>query len=357
MNTVHPALPAAQQKTLRRAVRIEWFTIGFLAVAITGVNLVMGSSQAMKAAWIEDLLSLAPPIAFLIAVRIITKPPSDKYPYGFFRSVGVAHLVAGVALCTMGAFLLFDSVTGLISGDRPPIGSVQPFGTVIWSGWLMMGVMALTIPLPIYFGRVKMRLAKDLHNKVLYADADMNKADWMTAAGSIVGVGGIGLGYWWADSAAATFIAGSILWDGLRNTRAAITDLMDTRATTFDDHKPHPASNAVLEYLETLPWVREVAVRVRDQGQFLHLEAFIVPVDAAMPTLVDLRAAQQRCEELDWKLIDVVLILTTKLPEHLSNTSAGSHEQQAGSEVTSERTVRASGSALRGAAARWLALG
>ena len=146
MNTVHPALPAAQQKTLRRAIRIEWFTIGFLAVAITGVNLVMGSSQAMKAAWIEDLLSLAPPIAFLIAVRIITNPPSDKYPYGFFRSVGVAHLVAGVALCTMGTFLLFDSVTGLISGDRPPIGSVQPFGTVIWSGWLMMGVMALTIP-------------------------------------------------------------------------------------------------------------------------------------------------------------------------------------------------------------------
>lgn len=185
----------------------------------------------------------------------------------------------------------------------------------------------------------------------------MNKADWMTAAGSIVGVGGIGLGYWWADSAAAMFIAGSILWDGLRNTRAAITDLMDTRATTFDDHKPHPASDAVLEYLETLPWVREVAVRVRDQGQFFHLEAFIVPVDAAMPRLVDLRAAQQRCEELDWKLIDVVLILTTELPDHLSNTSAGKDERQAGSEVTSERTVRASGSALKGAAARWLALG
>lgn len=48
MNTAHPPLPPAQQKTLRRAIRIEWFTIGFLAVAITGVNLVMGSSQAMK---------------------------------------------------------------------------------------------------------------------------------------------------------------------------------------------------------------------------------------------------------------------------------------------------------------------
>lgn len=357
MNLAHAALPPAQEKTLRRAIRIEWFTIGFLAVAITGVNLVMGSSQAMKAAWIEDLLSLAPPIAFLIAVRIIAKPPSAKYPYGFFRSVGVAHLVAGVALCTMGAFLLFDSVTGLISGDRPPIGSVQLFGTVIWFGWLMMGVMALTIPLPIYFGRVKMRLAKDLHNKVLYADADMNKADWMTAAGSIVGVGGIGLGFWWADAAAATFIAGSILWDGLRNTRAAITDLMDTRATTFNDQKPHPASDAVHDYLETLPWVHHVAVRVRDQGQFFHLEAFIVPVDAAMPTLADLSAARQRCQDLDWKLIDVVLILTTALPEHLQNTDTGNHEQEAESEATADHTIPASSGAFKGASARWLALG
>ncbi|WP_336502473.1 cation transporter [Microbacterium paraoxydans] len=329
----HPDLPPAQQDTLRRAIRYEWFTLAFLAVAITGVYLVMGSSQAMKAAWIEDLLSLAPPIAFLVAVRIIAKPPTAKYPYGFFRSVGVAHLVAGVALFAMGAFLLVDSVIGLVSGDRPPIGSVQVFGHVIWSGWLMMGMMALTIPLPIYFGRVKMRLAKDLHNKVLYADADMNKADWMTAAGSIVGVGGIGLGLWWADAAAATFIAGSILWDGWRNTRAAITDLMDTRATTFDDEKPHPDSHAVLDHLRTLPWVRDVAVRTRDQGQFFHVEAFIVPVGDALPSLADLDRARQECHELDWKLVDVVLVLVPELADHLTRREDEDEDEASSAQV------------------------
>ncbi|WP_100813498.1 cation transporter [Microbacterium lacus] len=355
--TAHAVLPPAQQRTLRRAIRIEWFTIGFLAVAISGVYLVMGNSQAMKAAWIEDLLSLAPPIAFLIAVRIITKPATDKYPYGFFRSVGVAHLVAGVALCTMGTFLLIDSLTGLISGDRPPIGSIQLFGQVIWSGWLMMAVMALTIPLPIYFGRVKMRLAKDLHNKVLYADADMNKADWMTAAGSIIGVGGIGLGLWWADAAAATFIAGSILWDGWRNTRAAITDLMDTRATTFDDHKPHPASDSITQYLRSLAWVADVAVRVRDQGQFFHVEALIVPTDAAVPTLTDLRVAQRRCQELDWKLVDVVLILTSELPRHLQSRETDEHDRSPLPALPTHSSDSAGDGVFTGTAARWLALG
>lgn len=71
----------------------------------------------------------------------------------------------------------------------------------------MIAVMAVTSVPPVILGRLKMRLAKDLHNKVLYADADMNKADWMTGAGSIVGIAGIGIGLWWADAAAALFPA------------------------------------------------------------------------------------------------------------------------------------------------------
>src|SRR5690606_7720128 len=109
-------------------------------------------------------------------------------------------------------------------------------------------------------------LARELHDKVLYAHADMNKADWMTAVGSIVGVTGIGLGVWWLDGAAALFIAGSILWDGVRNLRAAILDLMDERARTFDEREPHPVADEVETRLEELAWVAEAGCRVRDQG-------------------------------------------------------------------------------------------
>ncbi|SFS08530.1 cation diffusion facilitator family transporter [Agrococcus baldri] len=310
-------LPGQQEKALRSAIRIEWWTIAFLAVAITMVYLVMGSSQAMKAAWIEDMLSLAPPFAFLLAVRLVNKRPNAKYPYGYHRSVGVAHLVAGVALFTMGAFLTFDSASGLISAEHPPIGGVVLFGQTIWLGWLMMAAMALTIPLPIWFGRVKMRLAKELHDKVLYADADMNKADWMTAAGSIVGVAGIGLGLWWADSAAALFIAVSILWDGCKNMKASITDLMDTRATTFDDGRPHPVTEKVDDLLRGLPWVKEVGSRTRDQGHVFHIESFIVPRPGMMPSLEELAEARDACIDLDWKVQDIVLVPIEELPEEV----------------------------------------
>ncbi|WP_413354952.1 cation diffusion facilitator family transporter [Microbacterium sp. 1P06AB] len=317
-------LDDAGRKALRRAVRMEWATIAFLAVTIPVVGIVTGSSQAMRAAWIEDMLSLAPPIAFLVAARVMSRMANPRYPYGYFRSVGVAHLVAGVALLTMGAFLLIESASTLIRGERPPIGSVEIFGQSVWLGWFMMAVMAATIPLPIWFGRVKMRLARQLHNKVLYADADMNKADWMTAVGSIVGVGGIGLGLWWADAAAAIFISGSILWDGVKNTKDSITDLMDTRATTFDDAEPHPDIDQIHDHLSSLGWVDEVRTRTRDQGQFFHVEAFVRPRKGRMPRLSQLERASAECRELDWKMHDVVIVPVREFPETASARSGES---------------------------------
>ncbi|MET0885593.1 MAG: cation transporter [Mycetocola sp.] len=307
-------LPEKQQETLKKAVRLEWITIGFLVVTVSLVFLVLGNSQAMKAAWIEDLLSFIPPIVFLVALRVARKKPNPKHPYGYHRSVGVGHLVAAVALVTMGTFLIIDSATGLIAAEHPSIGSVELFGQVFWLGWLMMGVMALIALPPVFIGRAKMKLARELHDKVLYADADMNKADWMTAVGSIVGVGGIGLGVWWADSAAALFIAGSILWDGLKNTRAAVEDLMDTRAMTFDDAKPHPIVHKVDEYLRSLDWVADAGSRARDQGHVFHIESFVVPRSRRKVSLSDLNEAREGCIALDWKVEDIVLVPVTELP-------------------------------------------
>ena len=313
-------LPKKQTETLKKAIRLEWITIAFLAVTVSLVFLVLGNSQAMKAAWLEDILSFIPPIAFLIAIRVARRRPSAKHPYGYHRSVGVGHLVAAVALLTMGTFLIIDSVSGLLAAEHPSIGSVELFGQVFWLGWLMMGVMAVIALPPVFIGHAKMKLARELHDKVLYADADMNKADWMTAVGSIVGVGGIGLGIWWTDAAAALFIACSILWDGVKNTRAAVDDLMDSRATTFDEARPHPVVHRVDEYLRSLGWVEDAGSRARDEGHVFHIESFVVPRSRRKVSLADLAAARDGCIELDWKVEDIVIIPVTELPRVVRDT-------------------------------------
>lgn len=81
------------------------------------------------------------------------------------------------------------------------------FGQEIWAGWPMIVVVSVFSVPPAVLARYKLRYAKILHNKALYADADMSKADWMTSVATAVGVLGVGVGLWWADPAAATLVA------------------------------------------------------------------------------------------------------------------------------------------------------
>ena len=56
--------PPDKQRVLRKARRLEWITIVYLLSVAILVGLGLGQSQAMKAAWIEDILSLVPPLSF-----------------------------------------------------------------------------------------------------------------------------------------------------------------------------------------------------------------------------------------------------------------------------------------------------
>jgi divalent metal cation (Fe/Co/Zn/Cd) transporter len=57
----------------------------------------------MRTAWVEDGLSLVPPAAFHLAVRVEARPPSADHPYGFHRAMAIACLCAAMALFTVGA--------------------------------------------------------------------------------------------------------------------------------------------------------------------------------------------------------------------------------------------------------------
>ncbi|WP_447943628.1 cation transporter [Microbacterium aurum] len=307
-------LPAAQQEALQKAIRWEWFTIGYTSITIVLIAFVVGGSQAMKTAWIEDMLSLIPQVAFLVSLLFIRHPPSRSFPYGLHRVMGVGHLVAGVALLAIGGNLAVESIGGLIRQEHPAIGTVQLFGQTIWLGWLMVAVMILVVPGPFFYGHAKAKLAPKLHNKVLYADADMAKADWTTTVASVVGVLGIGVGLWWLDGAAALFISLGIVRDGYKNTRSAVLDLMDQRARTHDDAEPHPLMRRIVRDLEAQPWAREASVRMRDMGQVFHVEAFVVPHRRRV-RLDSVEDARQRIAGLDWKVQDVVVIPVATLPD------------------------------------------
>lgn len=306
-------LPRELEAVHRKAVRLEWFSIVYLASAIAVLAAVLGSSQAMKAAWIEDILSLLPPLAFLVAARYRDRPPNERFPYGYHRSVGVAYLTASAALLAMGGFILYDSAMVLVRFEHPSIGLIELFGQQVWLGWLMIGALLYSGLPPVLLGRAKQRLAAQLHDKVLYADAEMNRADWATAGAAMLGVIGIGAGFWWADAVAAIVISLDIVHDGYGNVRTAVHDLMDRRPTTYDHAKPLPLVDDVEAHLRALPWVAGAEVRLREEGHVLVGEAYVVPVGSPgdVPQLVE--RTTRAIEDLDWRLHDVAVVVLPRL--------------------------------------------
>lgn len=283
-------------------------------MTIALIAFVVSGSQAMRTAWIEDMLSLIPQIAFLVALLFVRRRPTRTFPFGLHRVMGVGHLIAGVALLAVGGSLAIESIAGLVSAEHPSIGTVQVLGHTVWLGWFMIGVMAVVVIGPFFYGHAKAKLAPVLHNKVLYADADMAKADWQTTVASIVGVLGIGVGWWWLDGAAALFISLGIVWDGWRNARAAVLDLIDQRARTEDDARPHPLMGRIVQRVDEFPWVRESAVRMRDMGQVFHVEVFVVPEHEPVH-VTSLEEIGRAVADLDWKVQDVVVIPASSLPD------------------------------------------
>jgi cation diffusion facilitator family transporter len=305
--------PPDRARLLARATRLEWLTVAYLISVIAAMYVVTGTSQSMKTAWIEDMLSLVPPVAFLIATPIARRRPNAEFPFGYHRATSVAFFAGAVALFAMGAFLLVESIHKLILQEHPTIGMFRILGRDIWLGWAMLAVLAYGL-VPVWLGRLKAPLARSLHDHVLHVDAAMNKADWLTAVGAAVGVVGVGLGYWWVDGVAAALIAADITWDGFTNLRDVMADMLDETPANVDGTAREALPERVRTYLRGLPWVADADVRIRDGGHAFTGEAFVIPRDSKdlVRRLGD--AAAGACA-LDWRMLDLSVMPVESLDE------------------------------------------
>jgi cation diffusion facilitator family transporter len=263
-------LPAELQADLRRAARLEWWTLGWMASVVAVMGFAMGSSQAMKTAWVEDALSLIPAVIFLISLRLERQNETHRYPFGFRRVNSLGFLVSAVTLTAIGGLLLFESAMTLVKREHVTIPPITLAGETFWMGWLMIAALAYSVIPPVILGRLKLPLAKRLNDKVLHTDAMTQKADWMTGLAGMAGVLGVGLGYWWADAAAAGLISLSILVDGIRALRSSTAELIDGTPRAIDSSKIACDAEALREALSAR--YPGADIRIRETGRFMHAQ-------------------------------------------------------------------------------------
>ena len=117
------------------------------------------------------------------------------------------------------------------------------------------------------------------------------------------------------ECVARTVISLDILKDGFTNLKHSVTDLMDTRPTTVEHEQPDTAQERVQQELERLDWVQAAHVRLREEGDVLCGEAFVVPRDDH--DLMDrLKQAQHIAIHSNWRMYDLVIMpVRTLRPE------------------------------------------
>jgi cation diffusion facilitator family transporter len=296
----------------RRADRLEWISLVLMISCAVLVYFTLGQSQAMKAVFVEDVLAIIPPAVYLVVSRWRFKEPNERFPYGYHHAITIGFLCSAVALLALGTMVFFESLRTLLTKEHPTVGVMALFGHQIWIGWLAYPVLIYTIICEFTVGKIKMPVANELHDKALAADARMNRADWMSGASGMLGMTAIALGWWWGDSIAAIIISIEIIRDGFDNIKGAITDLMDEVPTKAEGEGATEWAENLCKRLKKEQWVRDVDVRLREEGNIISGEVFVVMADHdEMPKCY--RELQKIAKDLDWRFYDLALVAVDRV--------------------------------------------
>ena len=201
--TCHPEQPNLRPRSVRRALQLEFLTVGWNLVegVIAVTAAVVAGSVALLGFGIDSFVECSSAVVMIWRLRA---ERDQRLTGEHLESVEsrARRLVAG-SLFLLAAYVAFDAVQTLRTGDRPTFS--------------LVGVVLLTVSVGVmlWLARTKRRVARELGSEAMEADAVQTTACWWLSLAALVGIGLNGLlGWWWADPLAALVIAGLVAREG-----------------------------------------------------------------------------------------------------------------------------------------------
>ena len=243
-----------------------------IVVAISGSVALLGDTLHNAA----DALTAVPlAIAFVIGRR----PPTRRYTYGYGRAEDLAGIVIVLLIAASSALAAYEAVTRLAHPRH------------------VSNLIAVAIAAGIGFAgnelvaRYRIRVGRKIGSAALVADGLHARTDGFTSLSVLLGVGGVALGWNWADPVVGLIITVAILSVLAQAAREIYRRLMDAVDPVLVDQ--------VESVLLATPGVLGVGeVRLRWIGHQLRAECEIVVDPAASAVVV-----HQVCVEAEHGLL------------------------------------------------------
>jgi cation diffusion facilitator family transporter len=235
-----------------------------LTAAKAIIGLLTGSLAILSEAG-HSLLDLSATVLTYFAVRISGKPADAEHQYGHGKVESVTALAETALLFVLSAIVIFEAVRRLIGEHVHAVdATIAAFAVIIGS-----------IVIDFLRSRTLKRVAQATTSEALEADALHFRSDMWSSIAVLIGLGGVALGYGWADSAAALIVAVFICIAGWRLGRRTIDTLTDTA--------PAGVSEKVTAIAQRVPGIVDVErVRARPAGAVLFVD-LAVGVSRALP--------------------------------------------------------------------------
>jgi cation diffusion facilitator family transporter len=265
-----PTVETQYERMERHFLRGERVTLIGMAISVVlsvvkiGGGL-LGRSHALVADGVESLLDVFGSSLVLGSLRVSSRPPDSKHPYGHGKAEALAALVTASTLVLVSLAIAIASIRQI----HTPRSLPEPF---------TLGILILVVIVKEVLGRFLLREGRDIHSRAVETDAWHHRSDAFTSLAAFVG---ISLALWkgpaWAaaDDWAALFACAIIGYNGVYLFVAALDDVMDAA-------QPETVQMRIREVAMSVPGVTGTHnLRVRRSGMLLLVDLDVI-VDGDM---------------------------------------------------------------------------
>ena len=202
---------------IRESRRTSMFSIisSTILATIKWITGIVGNSYAVIADAIESTADIFSSIIVLFANKYAVKPPDENHPYGHGKVEALATFIVVGFLVASAIIIAIQSIDNIMHPTEQP----KAFTLII--------VGAVIIWKEISY-QIVIRKAKKIGSTSLIADAWHHRSDAITSVAAFIGISlSIFMGYHSADSWAALFASGFILYNSYLIVKPALYEIMD----------------------------------------------------------------------------------------------------------------------------------
>jgi len=195
----------------------QGLVLNALLATLKLVTGLAGNSYALVADAIESATDMIGSALVWSGLRIASRDPDDRYPFGYGRAEALAAAAVSALMFAAAIGIAIESAREI----RTPHHAPEPF---------TLAVLAAVIVIKEVMAKRVMRVSAETGSVVVRADAWHHRADAITSAAAFIGISVAligGPGWESADDWAAIVAALVISVNGLLLLRSALRDLMD----------------------------------------------------------------------------------------------------------------------------------